>query len=170
MHNRLDCEQKGKNSLMNSILSATLFCLRTDSAKQKEHLLIALAHFLFLFLFLFIYIYIYIYIYPTPSQPMVGKILFSDILSTEFMKFKIQNRAQCKIMIKEITDQIIIYIYIYMYVRMYISIYVCMYMFVWLFVWVLWHINYRRLLNPFLYKRTVLFQTIQFSKSTQFNC
>ena len=42
---------------------------------------------------------------------------------------------------------------------------------IWLVVWVLWHINHCRLLMPnqFLYMETVLFQTIQFSISTQFS-
>ena len=42
----------------------------------------------------------------------------------------------------------------------------------WLVGWVLWHINFVGYLmpNPFLCKLSVLFQTIQFRKSTQFNC
>ena len=40
------------------------------------------------------------------------------------------------------------------------------------FVWVLWYINLSRLFNAksILYEETVLFQTIQFSISTYFNC
>ena len=58
------------------------------------------------------YIYIYIYIilcYTTPSQPMVGKILFSDFLSTISMSFKIQKKTQCKIIMNQSTEQIIPY-------------------------------------------------------------
>ena len=44
--------------------------------------------------------------------------------------------------------------------------------FVFLFVcWVLWHINLRRLSNAkSVFMKTVLFQKIQFTISTQFNC
>ena len=41
----------------------------------------------------------------------------------------------------------------------------------WLVVWVLWHINLCRLFNAkSIFMQIVLFQTIQFSMSTQFNC
>ena len=41
----------------------------------------------------------------------------------------------------------------------------------WLVGWVLWHINHCRLFNAkSIFMLTVLFQTIQFSKNTQFNC
>ena len=41
----------------------------------------------------------------------------------------------------------------------------------WLFGWDLWHINLSgEFNNPFLYKSSVLFQTIQFSMSRQFIC
>ena len=41
----------------------------------------------------------------------------------------------------------------------------------WLVVWVLWHINLCRLFNAkSIFMKIVLFQTIQFSMSTQFNC
>ena len=61
-------------------------------------------------IYMFVYIYIYIsFYYPMPNQLMLGTILFSDFLSTISMWFKIQKRAQCKIMIKWITEQIIPY-------------------------------------------------------------
>ena len=49
---------------------------------------------------------------------------------------------------------------------------VCPYVYDWLVGWVLWHINLCRLFYPesiFMLK-SVLFQTIQLSMSTQFNC
>ena len=45
------------------------------------------------------------------------------------------------------------------------------YHFDWLAGWVLWHINLCRLFNAkSIFMQIVLFQTIQFSMSTQFNC
>ena len=41
----------------------------------------------------------------------------------------------------------------------------------WLVVWVLWHINFCQLLNAkSIFIQIVLFQTIWFNMSTQFNC
>ena len=58
--------------------------------------------------------------------------------------------------------------------RVCVSESVCMYdcVFVFgLFFWVLWHINLCMLLNvKSIFMKIVLFQTIQFNISTQFNC
>ena len=41
----------------------------------------------------------------------------------------------------------------------------------WLVVWVLWHINLCRLFNDkSIFMKIILFRTIQFTMSTQFNC
>ena len=74
--------------------------------------------------------------------------------------------------------------YIYMYKRIYSHSFARTYSlgkyasiglkaktYTWLVVWVLWHINFCRLFNAkSMFMQKVLFQTIQFSMSTQFNC
>ena len=58
------------------------------------------------------------------------------------------------------------HIYIYVYVHLYRTILVGS-----LVGWVLWHVNLCRLFNAkSIFMQIALFQTIQFSMSTQFNC
>ena len=71
-----------------------------------------------------------------------------------------------------------IYIYIYIYI-IYIRVCMCVYIYIYIYIYVIvclsiwvYGISSQEayLMNPFLYKLTVLFQTIKFSVSTQFNC
>ena len=78
--------------------SITSSCIKYPSDDCAIHMKFQPIELQLIYKYIYTYIYIFLY-YPTPSQLMMGKILFKDFQTSISMKFKIQLRAQCKIMI-----------------------------------------------------------------------